>query len=347
MENRFSAWTGVLCLFALVLGLFSGCRPVQPTTSEDPAAHITIGFSMATLLEDRWLRDRDIFLAKAQQRNIDVLIRNANKDSDVQYEQVQELLAQDIDVLVIAPNDSVQEARCVQAAHNNGVPVVLYDRFIQNSGADVYISFDSEEVGRLMGADLLARAPKGGYLLVNGPKTDNNSLMIYDGYMQVLQPYIDSGDIFVVSEHWTEGWVRENAYDFVSRNIELFRSNLVAAVCENDSLARGVTDALDEARLSKSVSVTGMDADLAACQRIATGRQAMTVYKPIPILVENTLNACEQLAKGIKPDTTRTLFDGKYDIPYIAIGVKPVTLETLDETVIADGFHLKEEIYDP
>lgn len=335
-----------LVISAVVLALMgSGCVRGSNETQSNGKKQMKVGFSMATLLEDRWLRDRDIFLAKAQQRGMEVIVRNANMNSDVQYEQVKQMLEQDIDVLVIAPNDTEKEAICVQAAKAAGVPVVVYDRLIQGSDADVYVAFDNFMIGQLMGQYMIEHAPTGGYLLVNGPKTDHNSLMIREGYMSVLQPHLDDSKIEILSEIWAEGWVREKAYDFVLENIPSLKENITAAICENDSLAWGVTDAFSEARI-ENVVVVGMDADLSACQRIATGRQGMTIYKPIQNLVTKTLDICEILAAGQALETKMTLSDGTHDVPYVALSVFAVTDDNLDETVIADGFHLKEEVYE-
>lgn len=340
--SRFIAvFTAVLFLF-----LLGGCYRGEPVSQSEQTKvqHVRVGFSMATLLEDRWLRDRDIFQSKAEQKGIDVIVRNANRDSEIQYAQVQELLGLDIDVLVITPNDAEKEVRCVKLAKDQGVPVIVYDRLIRNSGADVYIAFDNIMVGRLMGEYLIEHAGNGGYLLVNGPKSDNNCPMIREGYMEVLEPYITSGDIWIVDETWIEDWVRENAYSYVKERIDSYRDNLTAVICGNDSLAWGVTDAFGENRIG-GVEVVGMDADISACQRIVAGRQGLTVYKPIQDLVSETLAACEKLALGQPLDTVSTLYDGQTEIPYIAIEVYPVTQDTIKDTVIADGFHLEEDIY--
>lgn len=344
----------LLC-FTLLITLSGGCR-----TDDNPSKRnqLTIGFSMATLLEDRWLKDRDIFVAKAQQLGITVLVRNANTDSNMQFLQVQELLETGIDVLVIVPNDSVQEKQCITAAKEKGIPVVLYDRFVHQSEADVYVSFNNTQVGEIMGAYMLEKAPVGGYIFVNGPQNDNNSTMIRNGFMKYLKPRIDSGEIEVLAESWTEGWVRENAYNFVSAIIPKYGNQITAIICANDSLAWGVTDALTEAQLD-NVRVVGMDADLSACQRIVRGKQDMTVYKPIRVLVEETLVICQLLAEGkpieqyqLQQDlatqarvTITTIVEGFYSTPYIAVNVIMVTAETMEETVIADGFHLREDIY--
>jgi len=306
---------------------------------------ITVGFSMGTLMEDRWIRDRDIFIAMAEQEGIDVIVNNANNDSDLQYQQVLEMLKQDIDVLVIAPNDCYSEAKCVKAAKDKNIPVISYDRLVYNSDVDVYISFDHAQVGEIMASYLIKMAPEGGYIIVNGSETDSNTKMIYDSAMKTLKPYIDNKQIEILEETWVDGWKRETAYDFVSEQIKLYGDKIKAIICGNDSMAWGVIDALSEAQIAEQVVVAGQDADLVACQRIVTGKQAVTTYKPIKNLVEKTVEVCLQLVNGEEIGSQGTIDDGSYDVPYIYIGVEAVTKENINDTVIKDGFHLYEDVY--
>ncbi len=333
-------------ILIMIVTSFSGCSNKEETIKEEEKEDkIVVGLSLGTLMEDRWIRDRDIFLSKAGQAGIEVIVNNANKDSELQYKQVQKMLEQGIDVLVIAPNDSESEIKCVKAAKEKRVPVISYDRLVSNADADVYISFDNYQVGVIMASYLTEKVPKGGYMIVSGAKNDSNSKMIYDGAMSVLQPYIDRGDIELLAETWVEGWIRETAYSFVSEQINTYGEEIKAIICGNDSLAWGTIDALSEAQMAEQVQVAGQDADLVACQRIVTGKQALTVYKPIRNLVEKTVELCLALINGEKMESDATIYDGTYDIPYIVIGVTAVTKENVDDTVIKDGFHLYEDVY--
>jgi D-xylose transport system substrate-binding protein len=329
----------------LLISTLSGCRKdvkTQTTTEEDK---IVIGLSLGTLMEDRWIRDRDIFIAMAQQEGFDVIVNNANKDSDIQFQQVKDMINQGIDVLVIAPNDSISEAKCVKAAKDKNIPVVSYDRLVENSNVDVYISFDNYQVGEIMAAYMIENVPEGGYIIVNGSKNDSNSEMINEGAMSILKPYIEKGQIQVVAETWVDGWIRESAYDFVSRQLSTYTEDISAIICGNDSLAWGAIDALSEAQIAEQVKVAGQDADLVACQRIATGKQSLTVYKPIKNLVMKTVEVCAQLIKGEEIQSDKMIYDGTFEVPYIVIGVEAVTKENMDDTVIKDGFHLYDDVY--
>ncbi|HWR22888.1 MAG TPA: substrate-binding domain-containing protein [Feifaniaceae bacterium] len=338
---------GVCLVLALLCALsLGGCKEnQQPVKDTDADKGIVMGFSMATLLEDRWIRDRDIFLAKAKQEGVEVIVKNANKDSDLQYEQVLDMLEQGIDVLILAPNDSKKEVRCVEAAKQKGVPVISYDRLVEGANVDVYVSFDHNQVGVLMGEALLKRVPGGGYVVINGSPNDYNSTMIREGLASVLDPHIENGELSVIAETWVDGWVRETAYSFAQETLRQKGEDIEAIVCGNDSLAWGVIDALSEVQRTGEVAVVGMDADLVACRRIVQGQQLMTVYKPIRDLVEATLEVAGKLVCKEPVEAERTINNGAYDVPFIAIGVHSVTKDNIEQTVIADGFHLREEIY--
>ena len=336
----------IVIMLLFCFNTFWGCerreeRQVKPQEEDK----IVVGLSLGTLMEDRWIRDRDIFMSKAQKAGIEVIVNNANKDSDLQYKQVQEMLNQGIDVLVIAPNDSNNEARCVKAAKERHVPVISYDRLVSNSNVDVYISFDNTQVGVIMATYLTEHVPEGGYIIIGGSENDSNTKMLYEGAMSVLNPYIDKGDIQILANTWVDGWIRESAYDFMREELKTYKDDVKAIICGNDSLAWGAIDALSEAQIAEQVQVTGQDADLVACQRIVTGKQALTVYKPIDKLVEKTVELCTKLVNGETIKSDGMINDGTYDVPYIYIGVEEVTKDNIDDTVIKDGFHLYEDVY--
>ncbi len=336
----------VFMIFVISTAVMFGCsRKDELPKGPEKEKKIVVGLSLGTLMEDRWIRDRDIFMSKAQQEGIEVIVNNANKDSDLQYKQVQEMIKQGIDVLVIAPNDSNKEARCVKAAKDKNIPVISYDRLVHDSNVDVYISFDNNQVGKIMATYLTDHVPEGGYIMIGGSENDSNSKMLYEGAMSVLKPFIDNNKIQILAQTWVDGWIRETAYNFLFEELKTHKDDVKAIICGNDSLAWGAIDALSEAQIAENVQVVGQDADLVACQRIVTGKQALTVYKPIKDLVEKTVELCVKLVNGEKIESDGTINDGTYDVPYIFIGVQAVTKDNIDETVIKDGFHLYEDVY--
>jgi D-xylose transport system substrate-binding protein len=91
--------------------------------------------------------------------------------------------------------------------------------------------------------------------------------------------------------------------------------------------------------------VSGQDADLAACQRIAEGSQYATIYKPIDRLAFKAAGFAVMLAKGEAIRTDSTIDDGSSKVPYVRLEPVLVTKELLDSTVIKDGFHSAADVY--
>lgn len=305
---------------------------------------IRIGLSMDTLKEERWQKDRDIFVKRAEELGAEVLVQAADGKDETQVKQAESLLTQGIDVLVVIPHNSEVAASIVEAAKRKNVPVVSYDRLIRNSDVDLYISFDNEKVGSMQAKYLVEKAPKGNYILIGGAPTDNNAQMFRRGQMSVLQPLIDKGDIKVVADQWAKDWLAEEALKH-TENALTMNKDVVAVVASNDATAGGSIQALSTRGLAGKVFVSGQDADLAGLQRIVDGSQSMTVYKPVALLANRAAEAAVAMAKGEKVETTSKVNNGKIDVPSILLEPISVDKANLDATVIKDGFHSKEEVY--
>jgi D-xylose transport system substrate-binding protein len=310
------------------------------------AKKIKIGFSMDTLKEERWQRDRDMFVAKAKELGADVLVQAANGNASMQISQAENLLTQNVDVLVVVPANAVTAAAIVDKAHKAGKKVISYDRLIKNADVDLYISFDNEEVGRMQAKYLVDRAPKGNYVLIGGSPTDNNAKMFRDGQMQVLKPLVDKGGIKIVVDQWAKDWQASEALKHTENALTRTKNDVQAVVASNDGTAGGVIAALSQQKLAGKVLVSGMDADLAACQRVAEGSQAMTVYKPIKVISDKAAELAVAVAKNeaIKGDI-RKVNNGKKDVDSILLKPIQVDKANLDSTVIKDGFHKKDDVY--
>lgn len=305
---------------------------------------IKIGFSLGTLKEERWVKDRDILMAKAKEMGAEIIVQNANNDDQDQLKQVKYLLEQGIDVLIIVPNDYYKSADAVDLAKKQGVPVISYDRLVLNTNVDLYITFDNIKVGQLMASALLEKVKQGNVLIINGAKNDNNTTMIKNGYDEILKPYVSSNKINIVGEEWAPNWLKEYAFNVVDKALQQ-DTKINGIIAGNDSLAEGAIEALSEHRLTDKVTVIGQDADLGACQRIVDGTQYMTIYKPIEKLAESTVEMAINLV-GRKPlNISKTIFNGKYNIPYYVLDPIAVKKDNIDSTIIRDGFHLKDDIY--
>lgn len=312
---------------------------------KDKNKAIKIGFSMDTLKEERWQKDRDLFVARAKELDAETIVLSADGNDETQVKQAESLLTQQVDVLVVIPHNADVSATIVDAAKRQKVPVISYDRLIRNSEPDLYISFDNEKVGEMQAKYLIEKAPKGNYILIGGASTDNNAKMFRSGQMKVLQPLIDKGEIKIIADQWAKNWLAEEALKHTENALTQNNNDVAAVVASNDATAGGAIQALSSKNLAGKVFVSGQDADLAALQRIVAGTQSMTVYKPVSKLAPRAAEAAVALARGEKVESTLKVNNGKIDVPSILLEPINVDKSNLDDTVIKDGFQKREEVY--
>jgi D-xylose transport system substrate-binding protein len=345
---RLSALAAAAVSFGLVGCSGPGCGVEKTGDTKAPAGEkqIVIGFSMDTLKEERWQRDRDEVVKAAEKLGAKVLVQAANGNDALQNSQAENLLTQGVDVLLVAPHNGKTAATIVEAAHKAGVPVIAYDRLILDSDLDLYVTFDPVRVGELQGEYAVKRRPKGNYVLIGGAPTDNNALLLREGQMKFLKPSVDKGDIKIVSDQWARDWQPIEALKIMENALTRVNNQVDAVVASNDGTAGGAIQALSEQKLAGKVLVTGQDAELAACQRIVAGTQTMTIYKPIPLLGGKAAEVAVLLArKQAVPDPTKPVKNGKKDVPSILLEPIPVDKDNLLDTVIKDGYHKLENVY--
>ena len=251
----------LLVLIIASIAAFSCGSPQNQAGSNgkpaDPNKKVKIGFSMATVKEERWQRDRDAFEAHCKQVNVDCVITVADNSTDRQANDVDNLLTQGVDVLVIAPQNATQAASLVDKAKAQNIPVISYDRLIDSDKIDLYISHQVPVIGRKIAEYALEHVPKGNYAMVYGSNTDNNAVIMKKEQLAVLQPAIDRGDIKIVADQFIPDWKPELALNFAGNTLTQYSDNIKAFVVSNDGMAGGVVAALDKKGLAGKVIVTG------------------------------------------------------------------------------------------
>ncbi len=299
------------------------------------------------VVQERWQQDRKLFMARAKELGASVLLQNARFEDAVRDIRQGHLKAQRVDVLVVVPPPEGNAAEVVQAAHQAGVIVIAYDRMIQDCDLDLYCSFDNVRVGEMQAGYLVKLKPKGDYLLIGGPPSEGNTHMYREGQMKVLKPFLDRGDIRIVDDQWAKDWQPLEATRITEEALDKNQGRLDAVLASNDGTAEGAIYALTQKGLEGKTQVTGQDADLMACQRLLTGTQCMTVYKPIQHLATKTAEAAVELAcKKPLSEKTVAFHNGRKQVPGILCEPILVNKGNLEDTVIAEGFHTREEIFE-
>lgn len=305
---------------------------------------VRIGFSMDTLKEERWQRDKALVEQRCRELGAQCEIQVANSDDAVQTKQCDNLLTKGVDVLIVAPHNGQIAASIVEAAHRQGVKVISYDRLIRNSDVDLYVSHQVVKIGQMQAQYALDHAPRGNYVLIGGSQTDNNALLLLDGQMQVLQPAIDKGQIKIVAKQFAREWLASEALRIMEDALTKNNNDVQAVVASNDGTAGGAISALPPQLLGK-ILVTGQDASLDAVQRIVEGKQTMTIYKPIQPLAFAAVDSAIKLARGETVDAKDKINNGKIDVPSLLFEPMVLDKSNVMQTAIKDGYHKLEDVY--
>lgn len=336
MNKRFLVFAAIISLSMIwpAAQVFAGGQGEAAVSGD-----IVVGLSLPTQREERWVRDRETMIAEAARQGIDLRVAVADADVAQQAAQVENLLAQGIQVLILAPHDANAAASLVEEAAADGVPVISYDRLILSDLVAVYLSFDNERVGELQGEFITNLVPSGNYIVMSGAPTDNNAALFKRGAMKYIQPLADSGDITIVTERAVDNWLPENALNIVENALTANNNEVSAILAPNDGTAGGAIQALSAQGLAGSVPVTGQDAELSGVRRIVEGTQSMTIFKDTRELGTAAIQAAITLAQGGTVETN-SVVEG---VPSLLLTPHVITADNID-MLVDSGYLTRAQI---
>lgn len=302
------------------------------------AKDLVVGVSWSNFQEERWKRDEAAIKAALEKAGAKYISADAQGSNEKQLSDIEGLISRGANALIVLAYDADAVLPAVQKAAAEKIPVVAYDRLIQDKGV-YYITFDNVEVGRMQAREVFKRKPSGNYVFIKGSPTDPNADFLHQGQLDVLKDAIKGGKIKVVGEQYTEGWSPEVAQKNMDQILTKNNNKVDAVVASNDGTAGGVVAALKAQNIS-GVPVSGQDADIAALNRVARGEQTVSVFKDANALGKAAAEAAVALAKGTKPGALKGTVSwngGTKKLTMSSLFLKPVpiTSDNLDYVVKA------------
>jgi D-xylose transport system substrate-binding protein len=293
---------------------------------------------------------------KAVCPNCTVIYSNANQDANMQLSQAEAALTNGAQVMVLDPVDSKSAGIIADKAKAQGVPVIAYDRLVQNSDwVNYYLSFDNMKVGELQARSLVDALTKAGVakptiVMINGSPTDANAGQFKAGAHSVFDPLVAAGKLTIAKEYDTPDWSPNNAQSEMQQALTALGNKVDGVYAANDGTAGGAYAAMKAAGVSPIPPLTGQDAELAAIQRIISDQQLMTVYKAIKPEAYSAAELATALL--VKQDLsnlniTSKINNGKVDVLFVQLNPVAVTKENVNDTVVADQFWTVDQICTP
>ncbi len=261
------------------------------------AKDLVVGVSWSNFQEERWKTDEAAMKSALAKLGAKYISADAQSSAAKQLSDVESLIARGANALIILAQDSDAIAPAVNKAVAEGIPVVGYDRLIENPEV-FYITFDNKEVGRIQAREVQKVAAGGNYVFIKGSSADPNADFLFAGQIEVLKKAMDAGKIKNVGEAYTDGWKPANAQRNMEQILTKNNNKVDAVVASNDGTAGGVIAALSAQGLAGSVPVSGQDGDHAALNRVALGTQTVSVWKDARALGAKAAEIAVMLAKG-------------------------------------------------
>ena len=321
-----------------------------------------VGVSMPTKDLQRWNQDGANMQEKLEAAGYEVDLQFASNDVKTQLDQVENMIAEGANVLVISAIEGSSLGSALDLAKEKGVTVIAYDRLLMESDAvSYYATFDNYMVGTVQGTyvkeqlDLENAEGPFNLEITAGDPGDNNARYFYQGAIDVLQEYIDSGKLNVVSGQTafddvaTPTWATEVAQSRAENILSSYYAdgtNVDAWLCSNDSTAQGVVAALDANYNGKWPIVTGQDCDIVSVKNMIAGKQSMSVFKDTRTLAEQVVKMVGQILAGEEVDVndTETYNNNVITVPSFLCEPVFADINNYKELLIDSGYYTEDQL---
>ena len=370
----------IMLALAMVLALVACGAETAPATEAAPAATEAapvetaapaeqvgagkvVGIAMPTQSSERWINDGANMKKQLEAKGYEVILQYAEDDVQMQVSQIENMVAQQVDCLVIASIDSVALTGVEAQAKEAGIPVIAYDRLLmQTDAVSYYASFDNEGVGRAIAEyvekklDLANTTETYTIEFFMGSPDDNNAVLLYNGIMKVIQKYLDNGTLVCKSsqvafaDNCTLRWSQETAQKRCEDILAGFYADEDLDICMTayDGLAYGCRSALEGAGYTAEnwPLITGQDAELMAVKNIIGGYQTMSIAKDTRTLAEKCVTMVDAVLTGSEPEIndTTTYDNGVFVVPSYLCTPVAVDAENYAEVLIETGYYTAEQV---
>ena len=334
--------------------------------AEQTGAGKTVAIAMPTQSSERWINDGANMKSQLEALGYEVLLQYAEDDVQAQVSQIENFVAQQVDCIVIAAVDSGALTTVEASAKAAGIPIIAYDRLLMDTDAvSYYATFDNKGVGTAIGNEIVAQAKleevraAGESLTVEffmGSPDDNNALFLYNGLMEVLQPYLDDGTLVCKSGRTTFEdtcilrWSQETAQQWCENYLASFYADEDLDICATafDGFAYGCRAALENAGYTAEnwPIISGQDAELMACKNILNGTQTFSIYKDTRLLAEKCVTMIEAVLNGAEPEIndTEQYNNGVITVPSYLCTPVAVNADNLNEIIVGGGYYTEEQL---
>jgi D-xylose transport system substrate-binding protein len=345
----------------VILSMLAGCAPKSTSTE---GGKVKIGLSFSDFATERWKNEEVLMRGLLEKLGYEVISQEAAHDVKLQNDQIDNMVTQGVKGLIVIAEDGDAAVTSVDKAAAAGVIIIAYDRLIKTSKIAAYLSFNNVEVGRqealgvmtalgIPGSTVWTKSNPAKIVMSGGSPTDNNAILVRQGQMEVIQPYLDQGIIKIVADQWVDNWDPATAEKMMENILTAQQNKVDGVIASNDGTALGELQAMKAQGLAGKVPISGQDATADGCNSIVKGEQTVSVYKDIRLLSPMAVDMLDALLKGkavsgLEKFTLAelTLDDTKTgDVLAKFLPVIQVTKDNVYDLIVVSGFQPYDDVY--
>jgi D-xylose transport system substrate-binding protein len=306
---------------------------------------LTLGFSLPTLAQRRWAFDQKFVEQRAKELGHKVIAESANDSDSAQQSQVENMISRGIDALILSPFNAETSAAAVSAAKEQDIPVVSYNSIVQNAPLDFWVARSNPAVGRIQAEEAVKVKPKGNYLIIGGDPGVDISKEKAEGNMDVLKPYVDRGDIKIISTQYHANYDPAKGANQLEAALATTDNKVDAILCTYDGFIVSALPVLKQAGLLGDTFMGGEDVFEEAATGIVDGTVGMSSYTDLQEMATTAVDAAVALVGGKTPESDATIDNGGGDIPGKEITAYAVTKENMEQFLRDTGWLPVKAVY--
>ena len=325
----------LVLLMVLPLVACTGKTPADKPagTKADSSKEIVIGVLFDFLSVESRVRQKSELERYAKEKGVKLVFQSANGDEKLQLQQAENLISQKVDAICILAQNADACKPIAKQCKEAGIPFIVTDRLIEGTDIDYYVGFDNESIGYMQVNYVFERMPKGNWVMISGAPTDPNCKIWHDAWIKVTKPAVEKGDIKIIVDEKCDNWDPAIALKHMENALTSANDKIDVALVMNDGLGTGVNQALEARGLSGKVMMTGLDGETVAFQRIAEGKQSMTILIDDIKTAQAIIDTCISAVKGEQVKTNGTINNGFEDVPAVMVDLIPIDKDNLMDAI--------------
>jgi len=347
----------LLVAVAMLVSMAGSILPVQ-------ARAVKVGLSFSDFATERWKNEEVLMTALLEDKGYEVVSAEANHDVVMQNNQIENMVAQGVAAIIVVAEDGDAITTAVDAAADEGVLIVAYDRLIKSPKIAAYVSFNNVAVGNQQALGIMDAVDiEGGMwtednplklVKLGGSPTDNNAILFRQGQDEIIDPYVEQGIIEVVADQWVDNWDANNALSIMENILTAQNNEIDAVVASNDGTALGALEAMKAQGLAGIVPISGQDATGPGCNSIVKGELTVSILKDIRDLSPLAVDLTDALLKGEGEDfgleeyTMAELTnnpDAEGSVMAYFLPVEQVNIDNVYDLVVVSEFQSYDDVY--